>query len=211
MPIQRTKKNTVVSPLAIDLYCGRGGWTDGLLAAGFNVIGFDIVHFPEYAGRLVVQDVMSLHGSQFNRASLIVASPPCTEFSRFGKPCWFDVKALAWPELSINLVNAARRIAFQADVPLVLENVRDAQRFIGRATAHVGSFYLWGDLPALLPFKLVKGCKHTHSQHGVNHRCSCGVSSVRNASKRAVIPFDLAKFIGDAYMNQWLQQNENAA
>jgi hypothetical protein len=30
-----------VNPLAIDLFCGLGGWTDGLLAEGYDVIGFD--------------------------------------------------------------------------------------------------------------------------------------------------------------------------
>ncbi len=30
-------------PLAIDLYAGLGGWTDGLLAEGWDVIGFDNV------------------------------------------------------------------------------------------------------------------------------------------------------------------------
>ena len=29
-------------PLAIDLFCGLGGWTEGLLAEGYEVIGFDI-------------------------------------------------------------------------------------------------------------------------------------------------------------------------
>ena len=27
--------------LAIDLFCGLGGWTEGLLAEGYRVIGFD--------------------------------------------------------------------------------------------------------------------------------------------------------------------------
>jgi len=29
-------------PLAIDLFCGLGGWTEGLLAEGYDVVGFDI-------------------------------------------------------------------------------------------------------------------------------------------------------------------------
>lgn len=29
-------------PLAIDLFCGLGGWMEGLLAEGYDVIGFDI-------------------------------------------------------------------------------------------------------------------------------------------------------------------------
>jgi site-specific DNA-cytosine methylase len=29
-------------PLAIDLFSGLGGWTDGLLATGYRVAGFDI-------------------------------------------------------------------------------------------------------------------------------------------------------------------------
>jgi hypothetical protein len=34
-------------PLAIDLYAGLGGWTEGLLAEGYRVVGFDI-HRHEY-------------------------------------------------------------------------------------------------------------------------------------------------------------------
>jgi len=31
-----------MTPLGIDLFCGLGGWTEGLLAEGYRVVGFDI-------------------------------------------------------------------------------------------------------------------------------------------------------------------------
>ena len=34
--------NGTMKPLAIDLFCGLGGWTEGLLAEGYYVVGFDI-------------------------------------------------------------------------------------------------------------------------------------------------------------------------
>jgi len=68
-------------PLAIDLFCGLGGWTEGLLAEGYRVVGFDIERHAygeaKYPAQLVLQDVLTIHGSQFNNAALIVASPPC--------------------------------------------------------------------------------------------------------------------------------------
>jgi len=68
-------------PLAIDLFCGLGGWTEGLLAENYRVVGFDIERHEygahRYPAQLVIQDVLTLHGSQFRDTTLIVASPPC--------------------------------------------------------------------------------------------------------------------------------------
>lgn len=36
-------------------------------------------------------------------------------------------------------------------IPLIVENVRGAQRWVGRARWNFGSYYLWGDVPALMP------------------------------------------------------------
>ena len=37
-------------------------------------------------------------------------------------------------------------------IPMVQENVKGAQPWVGRARWHFGSYYLWGDVPALMPF-----------------------------------------------------------
>jgi site-specific DNA-cytosine methylase len=147
-----------VKPLAIDLYCGLGGWTEGLLAEGYDVIGFDIERHDYGAGgypaQLVLQDVLTLHGSQLKDAALIVASPPCQGYSYRAMP-WSRAKALPPPDNS--LFEACFRIQREAIeaaghfIPLVVENVRGAQKWIGRARWNYGSYYLWGDVPALMP------------------------------------------------------------
>jgi hypothetical protein len=145
-------------PLAIDLYCGLGGWTEGLLAEGYEVVGFDIERHQygehRYPGQLVLQDVLTLHGSQFRDATLIVASPPCQAYSYRAMP-WSRAKALPPPDNT--LFEACFRIQREAceaagrHIPLVVENVRGAQKWVGRARWNYGSFYLWGDVPALMP------------------------------------------------------------
>lgn len=147
-----------MKPLAIDLFCGLGGWTEGLLAEGYDVVGFDIEQHVygehRYPAQLVLQDVRTLHGRQFKGAALIVASPPCQAYSYRAMP-WKRAKAL--PPPSNELFEACFRIQREAceaaghRIPLVVENVKGAQPWVGRARWNFGSYYLWGDVPALMP------------------------------------------------------------
>lgn len=153
------------APLAIDLFCGLGGWTEGLLAEGYRVIGFDIERHEygdaKYPAQFVLQDVLTIHGSQFKDAALIVASPPCQAYSYRAMP-WKRAKALPPPDNS--LFEACFRIQREAIeaaghfIPLVVENVCGAQKWVGRAKWHYGSFYLWGDIPALMPITQSAKC-----------------------------------------------------
>jgi site-specific DNA-cytosine methylase len=160
-----------VKPLAIDLFCGLGGWTAGLLAEGYDVVGFDceqhVYGEQRYPAQLVLQDVLTIHGRQFKDADLIVASPPCQAYSYRAMP-WKRAKALPPPDNS--LFEACFRIQREAQeaagrfIPLVVENVVGAQKWVGRARWHYGSFYLWGDVPALMPIvtRVKKGRSNFH-------------------------------------------------
>jgi site-specific DNA-cytosine methylase len=167
----------VTRPLAIDLFCGLGGWTDGLIAEGYDVIGFDIERHEygehRYPAQLVVQDVRTLHGSQFRGAALIVASPPCQAYSYRAMP-WTRAKALPPPDNE--LFETCFRIQREAcaaagkHVPLIVENVRGAQKWVGRARWNFGSFYLWGDVPALMPpARGIKVVAHQNQRDGRAH------------------------------------------
>ena len=139
-------------PLCIDLFCGLGGWAEGFLVEDYDVIGFDIERHDYgtggYPGQLVLQDVLTLDGRQFRNAAVIVASPPCQAYSYRAMP-WKRAKALPPPDNT--LFEACFRIAKEAGAPLIVENVRGAQKWLGPAAWHYQSFYLWGDVPALMP------------------------------------------------------------
>ena len=148
-------------PLAVELFCGTFGWSHGWLARGGRAVGFDIEHLPHHGpvpegASLVLQDVRTLDGAQLRDASLILASPPCQEFSWRAMP-WKKAREAPPPELGMELFAACFRIQREASaaagrhIPLVVENVRGAQKWVGRAPYHFGSFYLWGDVPALMP------------------------------------------------------------
>lgn len=134
-----------------------------------------------YPAQLVIQDVLTLDGRQFRNADCIVASPPCEEFSRHQMP-W--TRARNPPEPRMDLVEACWRIQRESGKPMVLENVRCAQAWIGRAKWHSGSFYLWGDVPAIMP--------------QVTHRKKESYSSTAR-SMRAKVPIDLAVWIANYY------------
>jgi hypothetical protein len=150
-----------MNPLCIDLFCGLGGWAEGFLSEGWDVIGFDIERHDygngSYPAQLVLQDVLTLRGSQFRNASCIVASPPCQAYSYRAMP-WKRAKELPAPDNT--LFHACFRIQDEACkaegryIPLVVENVKGCQKWVGTAKWHHGSYYLWGDVPAIMPILL---------------------------------------------------------
>lgn len=169
-------------PIIYDLCCGSGGWAAGLIAAGYRVIGYDINPQPLYPGEFHQADVKLLNGADMRDGVLIVASPPCEEFSRHAMP-W--TRARNPPEPDLSIVEACWRIQREAGLPMVLENVREAQRWLGRAKHHSGAFYLWGDVPALMP-TLTYRKKESYGS--------------KDRLKRARVPPELARWIGECFL-----------
>lgn len=168
-------------PLAVELFAGLHGWGEGAVEAGFRVVGFDIVDMCAFLGKsrpvgidLVLQDVKTMHGSQLKDAEIIFASPPCQEFSKYAMPfgaLWEehdrmddDGAALYAPGNYLHkpcpstylfhwcfVLQAEASEAAGRPIPMVIENVRGAGRFVGKSAWNYGSFHLYGDVPALMP------------------------------------------------------------
>lgn len=161
-----------MKPIVFDLFCGLGGWSEAFIAQGYHAVGFDIEAHDYgtggYPGELVLRDIRSLSGAELIREygvpACIVASPPCQEFSYMAMP-WSKAKEkqrkiLADPaeqKRLTDLFNQCFRIQREVSeasghyVPMIVENVRGAQKWVGKARWNFGSFYLWGDVPALMP------------------------------------------------------------
>lgn len=199
----------MVKPLCIDGFCGLGGWAEGFLSEGFEVVGYDIerhVYGTDfYPGVLILQSILELHGSMFSNANCLVFSPPCQEYSYMAMP-WKRGKQIAaalrgqgdFPkgytgsrtieELNA-LFNACFRIQREAGaaagrhIPMVVENVRGAIPWVGRSAWNYGSFHLWGDVPALMPIARAGPMKATGLNTPKGEQHICGVNKMRDAFK----------------------------
>ena len=215
-----------MKPVAIDLFCGKGGWTNGLLEAGFEVYGFDIEPQSGYRGIFLQCDILHLT-ARFLRGlkpSFAVCSSPCEEFSVYGMKHFHPNPK--HPDWGIKLFNYSRDLLEELGVIYVMENVRPAQKFVGMAVNHCGPFYLWGTgVPAIFPAdaytvikgidigssKLIKGMnceekREYRSQFIWNQAWSSSKKRQRDTAKAAMIPLPIACTVAQAAMTQALKE-----
>lgn len=160
----------------LDLFCGRFGWSKAFAARGWECLGVDLIEPPSIPeGCMFIQaDVLQMAsastlltfaGEPFYewKPDFIVASSPCEQFSVHGMKHFHPNPP--YPELGLKLFNHTRDLCEASGLPYVMENVRAAQQFVGKAAHHCGPFYLWGTgVPPLMPRGITKG---THDIKGV--------------------------------------------
>lgn len=151
----------------------EGFLAEGYRVRGYDIEAHDYGS-GGYPGELILADCLKLHGRDCADATVIVGSSPCTEYSYMAMP-WLRSKQIAGgvrgkTEMGVTipfpdgytgsrtieqlnaLFNAQFRIQREACeaagryIPLIVENVRGAQPWVGRAKANFGSYYLWGDV-----------------------------------------------------------------
>lgn len=199
-------------PFAVDLFCGRGGWTKGLLAAGFDVAGYDLDPQPAYPDEATFHqaDVRDLRGEDLGGPTVIVASPPCTGFSVANR--MHPRENTRRPEpVDFELLAHCLRVIREADPPFfAIENVRGALKWwgplLGEPRLKSFPLYVWGRFPGFLVAKSgtlkFKGGARGVARNGRPRAKAMPDSAAnhRSPALRAEIPAELAAPFGRACM-----------
>jgi len=133
----------------LDLFSGLGGWSKAFQDRGHKVVTVDI---EKKFNPTICKDVMKLTHKDFNGYDfdIVLASPPCTEFSKDTMPDSWNKNRIANPNTL--LLQKTLKIIYWVDPKYwIIENVSGARPyfypFLGKPVKKVGSRYLWGKFP----------------------------------------------------------------
>lgn len=190
---------------ALDLFCGLGGWSDGLSVEGFEILGVEIN--PEiaalYKHQVIIEDVRNLDGKEFKGYDLIVGSPPCRDFSEIARVFGHRWKKPPNPERGLTMVHAFLRIVEEAKPTYwLMENVPNLNKFLDlkpKVETHIAPSMkrcFWGDFPFFL-------ITQDHSKFRFLKRTKKGMRRAvyvgkHEQWKRAKIPLPVARALGRA-------------
>lgn len=103
-----------MKPKALDLFCGAGGVSVGLVRAGFDVEGVDINPQKNYPFKFHLADALTFDLSGYD---FIWASPPCQHYS------WSAGKSRNLGRVYPDLIQAVRDKLEESGLPYIVENV----------------------------------------------------------------------------------------
>ena len=132
-----------------DLCSGLGGWSEAFVQDEWTVIRIEINEDLAYIPFTLHANVKEYHDwiNMLPKPDLILASPPCTEFSlaqnfHNGRPDHPDMSILF---ACIDIIDLMKPKYW------CIENVAGACRFfephLGKHTQRAGPFFLWGNFP----------------------------------------------------------------
>jgi hypothetical protein len=197
----------------LDLFCGRLGWSKAFLARGWECVGVDLIKPPQipYGLTFFALNVLSIQNidETFHPFDFICASSPCEEFSIHGMKHFHPNPE--FPESGIRLFNHTRKICEASGVPYVMENVKPAQKFVGRAMQRCGPFALWGrGVPPLMPQGITKGFGAWDRQYILTTGSSTSKRRQQLKAQWATIPPELANCVAD-YAERLLEQKQETS
>jgi len=181
---------------ALDLFCGLGGFSDGLALEGFDVTGVEIE--PKiaalYKHRVIVADVCSLNPEEFRGFDLIVGSPPCRDFcvmaETVGLTKWRDPPN---PQRGLLLVNAFLNfIEVAKPTYWLMENSNLLQKHIKIKPRQITNLGIgmkrgfWGNYPSFI------------TPRDMTHNFKFGERKPLTSWERARIPLPVARALGAA-------------
>lgn len=115
----------------LDLFCGSGGASAGMVRAGHEVVGVDIEPRPNYPFEFHQADALTFDLSGFD---LIWASPPCQGFTAYKRrPGHVRPQA--------NLIPRVRKLLLANGAPYILENVEGAKAHLRNPVKLCGSMF----------------------------------------------------------------------
>ena len=129
----------------LDLCSGFGGASEAMKRNDWQVTRLDI---EPRVNPDIIADLRALPLAANVSPTLLWASPPCTEYSRYDQR---DSLFPGEPEPSLELWQAAEAaIELLRPRYWIIENVRGAVRFHGPATYRFGPYHLWTNIPFMV-------------------------------------------------------------
>ena len=147
--VHRKPPEMKIKNVVWDLCSGLGGWSEAFVQDDWIVIRVEINPDLTYIPHTLHFDVKDYLDWMYllPKPDLILASPPCTEFSlaqnyRGGRPDHPDMSIL---EACIDIIKLAQPKYW------CIENVSGAckhfEPYLGKHTQRAGPFYMWGKFP----------------------------------------------------------------